>query len=91
MEYMQLRTALGTDLAGPLEDAVLTALARTRNDARAQDALRGVMVALLGAVIWPKIDPDQIGVAEQQCSRELARALRDLARFTSKMSAKQVN
>ena len=90
MDYMQLRARLGIELAAPLEDAVLTALKQTKGDSEAHDALRAVMVALLGAVIWPKIKPGEGGALEKQCSQELARAICEIGKHTPR-SGRQVN
>ena len=80
MDYLELRKALGVEVAGRLEDAVLSALSSTKDSEAEGQALRGVMVALLGAVIWARPDLGGIKSAERQCARDLTSALQSLER-----------
>lgn len=79
MEYLELRKILGADLTGPLEDAVLSALSSTKDSQAEGRALRGVVVALLGAVIWARPDLGDIDWVEKQCARDLTSALKSLS------------
>lgn len=91
MEYLELRKALGVEVAGKLEDAVLSALSSTKDNEAEGRALRGVMVALLGAVIWARPDLGEVKSAEKQCARDLTSALDSLERTSRQQSGRQVN
>lgn len=91
MEYLELRKALGAEVAGRLEDAVLTALSSTKSSETEGRALRGVMIALVGAVIWARPDLGSTAAAERQCANDLASALQSLERSSKQDSSRQVN
>lgn len=91
MEYLELRKALGVEVAGKLEDAVLSALSSTKDSDAEGRALRGVMVALLGAVIWARPDLGEVKAAQKQCARDLTSALESLERTSRRETERQVN
>jgi len=91
MEYLELRKTLGVEVAGRLEDAVLSALSSTKDSEAEGEALRGVMVALLGAVIWARPDLGEVKTAAKQCARDLTSALKSLERTSRQDSSRQLS
>jgi hypothetical protein len=80
MSYEDLKNELGIEAAERLEDAVLLAMAHARGGGQTSEkALRTILLAMAGAVIWSRAD-NRTPVADivRECSEELHRCLNGL-------------